>query len=788
MSQSSFGSWVGADETIKPPFAAVFVNHFQVSVSREIEFTYSADERCSIFLDNQFIESGPEHGCATAWFARRRKVYLTPGKHCMAVRVYCYCEPKITPYAQISIQNGFFMESHALPQLNTSGTAWQYKIISGCTFAAPLFSWGIGTKTVIDGNYYQWDILTGGGGGWKQARNFVDRRKLLDSALPPQKFSSVKNARVRFVSPLPEPEKNQMLFEKDDIQEEHQLWQTLLDGHPVRLPKGYSRRIIIDLNNYVCAYPEIVFSGGVNAHVAIAFAESLFEDAEYQEFPELSSKGNRNDIFNKYFYGDSDSFTSDGGDNRKFSSFWWSSGRYLKIDISNPVEEMHIESLKNYETGYLFDRGFAGRSSLDKLDRMVQKCFRTLEACTHDLYLDCPHYEQLMYIGDSKIETLSTYVVSADSSMPERALEMFLHSQNADGMISSYYPSWNTQIIPSFALIYCTMLHDYAMWRGNPEFIAGLLPGARKLLKYLLSCRNTSGLVDIPGWNFIDWINKDGWHNGVPPSSGNGTNSVINWLLVQALEKMAGIEKFAGNPELAKRYLNIADEISEAIMTDFFVEAKGMFADDREHRHFSEHAQIAALLTERVPARSVMKILKILEENLLQVQPNIFFMHFFFEVCAKYKLSQTFYKRLERWFDFDRHGLLTVPEQFESPRSDCHAWSSHPLYHFFATICGIRPKTFGFKHVAISPTPGTLTELHCVMPHPNGEIVVNMNFQNDTFYGDITLPRGITGELSWRNDSLDLDADGQKQTFIFKPEMTLNSYIGQQLEPVADLN
>ena len=37
--------------------------------------------------------------------------------------------------------------------------------------------------------------------------------------------------------------------------------------------------------------------------------------------------------------------------------------------------------------------------------------------------------------------------------------------------------------------------------------------------------------------------------------------------------------------------------------------------------------------------------------------------------------------RLEQWYELENLGLKTLPEEFCFPRSDCHAWSSHILYH-----------------------------------------------------------------------------------------------------------
>jgi hypothetical protein len=45
----------------------------------------------------------------------------------------------------------------------------------------------------------------------------------------------------------------------------------------------------------------------------------------------------------------------------------------------------------------------------------------------------------------------------------------------------------------------------------------------------------------------------------------------------------------------------------------------------------------------------------------------------------------------------DKYCLKTLPEEFGNPRSDCHGWGAHLLYHHFASVMGMRPDAPGGK-------------------------------------------------------------------------------------------
>jgi hypothetical protein len=98
-------------------------------------------------------------------------------------------------------------------------------------------------------------------------------------------------------------------------------------------------------------------------------------------------------------------------------------------------------------------------------------------------------------------------------------------------------------------------------------------------------------------------------------------------------------------------------------------------------------------------------------------------------------------------------------------RSDCHAWSSHPLFHYYATILGIRPGGLGFHTVEIAPQIGPLTHVEGRMVHPRGEIAVELENRDGALQGTISLPDGVTGIFRYHGSTQDLVAGKQAIAF-----------------------
>src|SRR5262249_5759975 len=76
--------------------------------------------------------------------------------------------------------------------------------------------------------------------------------------------------------------------------------------------------------------------------------------------------------------------------------------------------------------------------------------------------------------------------------------------------------------------------------------------------------------------------------------------------------------------------------------------------------------------------------------------------------------------------------------------------SSSPNYELFRTVLGIDSAASGFNRVVIRPFLGKLTRASGSIPHPKGEVAVNLVHAGAKLEAEVRLPVGVTGELIWQ--------------------------------------
>ena len=124
------------------------------------------------------------------------------------------------------------------------------------------------------------------------------------------------------------------------------------------------------------------------------------------------------------------------------------------------------------------------------------------------------------------------------------------------------------------------------------------------------------------------------------------------------------------------------------------------------------------------------------------------------EAMKKAGLADGYTEMLEPWERMLSNGLTTFQEGDYKERSDCHAWSASPLYHFLTLVAGITPGSPGFETVEIAPALGSLNHIDATMPHPAGVIEVHLERRGKKgIKGSITLPEGVEGTFTWDNYS-----------------------------------
>ena len=765
--------WIGpAGPVDRGPVVLAFRRTFDVAGgATTVRLHVTADERYELFLDGVRVGRGSERGDASNWFYETYDLPLAAGPHVLVAQVWSLGD--LAPLAQMSVRPALLVLAEGLlgRSLDTGVAAWDVIELKGYTFAPTHLpgTAGVGTRTHLDGTRFPWGFERGPDAlPWQPvgvigpatikrlAGDAPTPWKLRPAVLPAMSDTPRRVGVARHVMAAATLDAIEAAIVRpaESVAAEAAAWTALLrgTGPAVTVPARSVRRVIVDFEDYYCAYGDLTVSGGHGALVRTLWAESLFlPPADPTARPH--AKGNRDEINGKQFVGMGGSFLADGGARRTFTPLWWDAGRYVAIDVVTADEPLTVESYVLRATGYPFDFTATFDASDPRLPAVVPTALRTLQRCGHETYMDCPYYEQLQYVGDTRLEVLTTYATTADDRLPRKAIELFDASRDPGGWTTSRYPSRSWQRIPPFSLGWVNMVHDHAMWRDDPAFIAARMPGVRAVLDAARRHVNADGLLDgPPGWNFVDWVAGHGWDKGIPPGGTGdfGVKGPVNWQAVIAFRLGEQLERLAGDPALADRNADAADRLARAAFSHFWDDDRGLLADDADHRFFSEHSQclgvIAGGLNPQRAARAVAAMLDAPPGTLAAA--TVYFTHYLFEACRLVRRPDGIFNRLTLWFDLPRLGFRTTLESPEPSRSDCHAWGAHPVFHFHASLLGVRPAAPRFAAVRIEPQLGPLAWAKGTMPHPaGGTIGCDLRQTAGRLTGQIRLPPGLAGEL-----------------------------------------
>jgi alpha-L-rhamnosidase len=734
------------------PAAAAYRLAIDLAAPDTIRLRVTAGERYRLWIDGVEAGVGPERGDERHWRLDAYAFPLSAGRHQLAVQVWALGAR--AAQWQVPVPGGLLVigEGAWHERISTGHAPWQVRALDGHDLVDQPRGFFTGPRVVIDGTVQPWGWQTGVGEGFAPARpggpqpcaatpgTDRDLPMLVPAVMPVPTRGRLPGGMVVLVDAVagdgPTPAADPAGHRADEAP----AWQGMLDGRgSVAVPAGATRRCLIDLGTYRAAWPTLR-AAGQGGRVHLHFSEGLYAAPDDQ--PTWGGdKGDRRQWQGRFVRGVGPAFrlTEVAHD---FQPWEWECGRWVEIVAVAGPAPLTIASLTLADTSFpLADEG-ALTVDDPAIAALRDLCIHTLRVGTHNHYCDCPYYERLQYVGDTRLEVLTTYCLTVDDRLPQRALDDFADARLADGLVPARHPARGTQVIPPFALWWIGMLHDRWLWRDDPQRVRRLLPVARGVLDAWWAFRNADGLIEAPaGWNFVDWVTTHGWQLGMPAGADRGVSAILNWQFVLALRQAADLETAVGEAELATRHRRQADGVAAAL-DGCFDRERGRYRDAPQADTASEHAQILALLAGVAGERRDRVAASLCDDGDL-ARTTIYFTHYLFEAYRLLGRGDLLWQRLALWRDLPARGLTTTPEQPEPTRSDCHPWGAHPLYHLAATIAGIRPAAPGFAAATVMPLTVPLHQLTLRIPHPRGAINVDLRRTDGPWSGTVTAPAGV---------------------------------------------
>lgn len=711
----------------------------------------SADNRYKLFVNGTLVSLGPARGDLHYWNYETVDLapFLIAGKNSIAALVWN--EAEYRPEAQISLRTAFIMQgSPATEEILNSGNTW--KCIHDKAFAPiPGYYFAASTGQLVDMN----ETIT----GWTNA-DFDDSKWPAAATLFEGKLKGMSDGFGWMLVPSSLPASEMTYQRIPSLRKAEGI--KIISGFPATkepftVPANTTVTLLLDQTYLTNAYVTCNFSKGKAAGISLSYAESLFDNIDRYGM----RKSNRNDVDGKDFSGRKDSLISNGSYNQSFTTLNFRTYRYIRLLVHTNDEPLIIEDIYGTFTGYPFKQTAVFNAGNDELQKILDIGWRTARLNAVETYTDCPYYEQLQYIGDTRIQAMVSYYYSGDDRLARNALDLMDHSRLPEGVTLSRYPTHGTQIISTFSLWYIGMLHDYWMYRNDSNFIKEKLAGERDVLDFFSKYQQADGsLNNTPYWTFVDWADGKDWFVGSPPKSSDGSSAIIDLQLLWAYQWSADMEAKMGLPIYAEIYKKKAAQLKQTIQRKYWDSDKQLYADTKEKNLYSQHTNSLAILTGMVSKEAMPALCKKLLRDSSLTQCTIYFKYYLHMALVKGGLGNDYINWLDVWRNNINMGLTTWAEisDLNTTRSDCHAWGSSPNIEFFRTVLGIDSDAPGFSKIKIEPHLGSLTNINGVIPHPAGKISVDYQLDKGQWKISIVLPAGTAGQFIWKGKNYQLKA------------------------------
>ncbi|MBN8577603.1 MAG: alpha-L-rhamnosidase [Cytophagales bacterium] len=726
------------------------VHHFRKSFelkSKPQQFVIhlSADNRYRLFVNGTYVTDGPQISDSRHWRFESLDIaaLLNAGSNTLAVQVVNYAEQ--APVYLMGVRAAMIVQGNdSLSAVVNSNATWKY-FTNPAVKALPFGPgnpelyyqyYAAGPMDHVDGNNFPW--------GWEHpAYN--------DAAWPSPKatetgapFSVVGYGDATWeLVPRSIPLMERTWQPAGIIRRSTGL-PLPVEKFPVTVPANTTVSLLVDQQQLTSAFPELTLSGGKQSTIKLTYAEGVFND--------IRNKGHRDSIQGSTLHGVHDIFIADGHEARVFTTLTYRTFRYVQVEITTQSQPLQISKFGSWFTGYPFQR----KGNFEAEDQALAKVFdigwHTARLCAYETYMDCPYWERLQYVGDTRIQALVSYYVSGDDRLARNALEQFYWSLTYDGLTASRYPSALTQFIPNYSLVWVTMVHDFFMYRNDPEFVRSFLPGIERVLQHFEKYLTPDKLMqEQPYWDFLDHTYPTHKIFTESKSKKLTTNSLF---YAYTLSLASELFNYYQQPERAQHYALLSQQLKAGVKRQCWDAARGLFADTPDKNYYSMHANILAILCGMIDRPEQADFLKRVTEDKTLIPTTLYFDFYLGRAMNVARAGDQYLGLLRQWKELLNLGLTTFPEGVT--RSECHAWSASPNFEMLATFAGIQPQTPGFKKVLIRPLLQSLQSVKGVVPHWAGEIAVEFEKRGVQLKGSVTLPAGISGRLEWNGKVYEL--------------------------------
>lgn len=745
---------------------AYFRYQTEIPEKAELSVGITANSRYRFWVNNQPVLSGPCKGDRYRHYYEEIDLseFLKVGKNTFAVQVL-FCD--VTNISSEEDERMPIMSVVTTPaghRLAVEGTIKSKKGEILGTLTTGEAPW----KVYLDDSYYLKskgvNIYLGGITEeidfskvpyfWK-TEQYSDETWMNANVIEPVKQSPFAK-QVGFYPKFPIREREIPLLYEKEVQVFKELGEEKnIKNDEITIPPYGQKTVLLDAGAIYNAYMSYTFLKGAEAKVSLTYFER-FENREKEILKSDYKNGEIIGLTDEVILPD----MAAGDIDFQYEPFWVRTMRFLRITISAGAEEVVMKMPGMIQTGYPLEIKSEISSSSKWVGQLWHICVRTLKNCMLETYMNCPFYEQMQFIMDTRLQALFTFAVSDDIRLAKKALKDFHCSMVPDGLIQGKYPSSYPQIISTFSLYYIFFLYDFYRQTNDVETVKRYRADVDTILEYYDRKIGEHGLVENLGfWEFVDWQPK-AWADsyGQPLATLTGPSTIINMMYGYALQCGAFLNEKSGRKGTAEEYRTRQKQILDQIQQRCWCENRGLYQEGITLEQYTQHAQAWAIMNGMAEGETARKMMLHAMHDEDVVSCTFATGYEIFRALEKTGLYEETEKLMDQWIHLIDLDSTTCPEEPMNGRSECHAWSALPIFEMMRCVAGVRMGETGWGSLEIHPHMGRLNDVKGKAATPKGAVEFCYEKKEKCIEYKMKVPENLPGEF--------IDGNGKRYPLV----------------------
>lgn len=503
--------------------------------------------------------------------------------------------------------------------------------------------------------------------------------------------------------------------------------------------------LVYDLGEQNCGYWSFEAIAEAGVVIDVYAVEYIKKDGQIQHFTE-SRNGFR--------------YITKEGVNR-FTSLHRRSGRYIFITIRNSKKPITFRKFELIESTYPVNYTGSFQCSDERLNKIWDISARTMKLCMEDVYVDCPAYEQTLWIGDARNEGLFGYYAFGAVDIAQNSIRLGAESMEHMPLVGCQVPSCWFSVIPVWSFLWGISVWENYWYSGDMAFLRQMWKPIIKNIRAAQDYLDENDLFSADMWNLFDWASIDQDQDTVLHNT---------MFMIGAIDAALKCAAVLGDKKTAVwlRQLNV--RLKKAVNKTWNPKRRSypdsFLSDGKPSPSICQHTSFLSILYDIVPSKyyrdAVDNMLKPRKEMVKVGSP--FAILYLYEAMEKAGYSEAIIKTIyDNYMPMIDEGATTTWEVFAgspmSPqggkfptRSHSHGWSAAPMYFLNRIVLGIKQNKAAGMGFEISPLLSGLTSASGSVATIHGPIKVSWEIKGDVLQISYAAPKNV--KISFRrNDS-----------------------------------